>query len=60
VIFSDEHWMWNTAIINQRISSSYDDYSMLKTQTDCQDTWIKQLIEAMAAAKNVPKVSLWN
>jgi len=59
LIFSDEHWKWKTAIINQRISSAYDDYSAIKNQTEHQDTWLKQLIDALAEAKNVPKVCLW-
>jgi len=59
LIFSDVHWTWNTVTITQHIQSVYDDYVAIKAQSDCRDTWLKQVIDAMATAQNIPKVWLW-
>jgi len=57
--FSCEHWALPRNYIQQRISSAYDDYLLIKKQKHRRETWLTQLVEAMATAKNIPKLRLW-
>jgi len=57
--FSSEHWALPQKSIIQRISSAYDDYHLIKTQTHQREKWLTQLVDAMADAKNIPKLQLW-
>jgi len=59
LIFSDAHWNLNNQTLSQQVISAYKDYYSVKTQNDQCNTWISQLIEALAAAKDVPKACLW-
>ncbi len=59
IIFSVNHWNLTNQALSQRVKSAYEDYYSIKAQTDRRDTWIGQLIEAKAAAKDVPKARLW-
>jgi len=54
--FSCEHWALPSNDIQQRISSAYDDYLLIKKQKHRRETWLMQLVEAMATAKNIPKL----
>jgi len=57
--FSSEHWKMPSSAIHQKIKLAYDDYYTIKAQADCQDTWLRQLINAILAAKDIPKAWLW-
>jgi len=57
--FSCTHWQEAPETLIQKIKSAYDDYLTIKAQANRRETWLGQLIEATALAKDIPKNRLW-
>jgi len=53
--FQADHGQLELMIINQKVSSAYEDYYQVKAQKDSREKWIGQIIEAQAIAKNTTK-----
>jgi len=58
LLFSSDHWQWHRSEIKKWISSTYNDYFLITTQKQHRETWLSQLVEAMAQARNIPKLRL--
>jgi len=59
IAFLNDHTKLGRTLLNQQVTSAYEDYYQVKVQHDQHDKWIGTIIAVQAEAKNTMKAKLW-